>query len=94
MITFSQSADIALRSLMPEKQEKLIQSIQQLEKFPQDSTLRDKVFKVEGGTRDHLYTLKAPLQMRVLFQSVGDRKEILEIVPYARLQYMYGSSSP
>jgi len=86
MIILSQSAEIALRSLIPEKQEKLMQSIQQLEKFPQDSTLRDIVFKVEGGTRDHLYTLKAPLQMRILFQYLGDRKEILEIVPYARLK--------
>jgi len=38
MITLSQSADIALRSLIPEKPEELLQSIQQLEKFPQDST--------------------------------------------------------
>jgi hypothetical protein len=90
MVTLSRSADIAFKTLLPEEQGPVGLSIKQLENFPQDSNLRDKIFKLGEGEGE-LYAMKATPQFDLIFQVLDEDKEILEIVPYKRIKFMFGN---
>ncbi len=85
MITLNRSADIAFRTLLPQEQKPVMQSISLLENFPKNS-MGDRIIKLGEGD-EKVYAMKITPQFDIIFQVLADNnKEILEIFPSERIK--------
>jgi hypothetical protein len=91
MVTLNDSARITYRAFFPDEVEPIKRSLEELDHFPQDPAVREKVFKL-NSPEGNLYAMKATPQYEFIFQAWDDNnKEVLEIVSYARLRnYNWG----
>ena len=83
MVTISTQAKIAIYSLQPQDQRRVEQRISQLETFPADGN-GQQANRLQGF--DNLYLIRVSPNLRLIFRSVNNEREVVDVVTHDRLE--------
>jgi mRNA-degrading endonuclease RelE of RelBE toxin-antitoxin system len=87
MVTVSTQAQIALRSLNPQDRDQIAKWIELLDGLSQDEYVRMQV-KPFSSEKD-LYLMRVTLNLRLIFKSDGQDREIVDVVAHDRFERMH-----
>jgi mRNA-degrading endonuclease RelE of RelBE toxin-antitoxin system len=87
MVTVSTQAQIALRSLHPQDRDQIAKWIELLDGLSQDEYVQMQV-KPFSSEKD-LYLMRVTTNLRLIFKSDGQDREIVDVVARDRLERMY-----
>ena len=87
MVTVSTQAQIALRSLHPQDRDQIAKWIDLLDGLSQDEYVRLQA-KPISSDKD-LYLMRVTPNLRLIFKSNGNDREIIDVVAHDRLERMH-----
>jgi mRNA-degrading endonuclease RelE of RelBE toxin-antitoxin system len=87
MVTVSTQAQIALRSLHPQDRDQIAKWIELLDGLSQDEYVQMQV-KPFSSEKD-LYLMRVTPNLRLIFKSEGQDREIVDVVARDRLERMH-----
>jgi mRNA-degrading endonuclease RelE of RelBE toxin-antitoxin system len=87
MVTVSTQAQIALRSLHPQDRDQIAKWIELLDGLSQDEYVRMQA-KPFNSDKD-LYLMRVTPNLRLIFKSDGQDREIVDVVTRDRLERMH-----